>query len=60
MEREYEQIKHGLNGVLAVPRGRQAEALSQLRESLTPAHAGEAWNTRFSSDSLYDAGPHFR
>lgn len=43
-----------LEAILALPRGEQPAAIAALRAE-TPPPSGEAWNTAFGADSLYDA-----
>lgn len=43
-----------LREIVAMPRGRQPEALDRLRRALPPAES-EAWNTRFGPGSLFEA-----
>lgn len=51
-----DELVQGVLDLLALPRGEQPEAVERLLARTAPV--GEAWNTRFGPDSLFDAWTH--
>jgi len=51
-----DELVQGVLDLLALPRGEQPDAVERLLARTAPV--GEAWNTRFGPDSLFDAWTH--